>query len=84
MWAAPGGGAALVALGTLLLSVGLWRARTVPRWIPIVAALSIVSSFVAPTAGLTGLLVEGPIAASSIAIGWHAWRSAATHDRHQP
>lgn len=81
MWAAPGGGAALVALGTVLLSVGLWRARTVPRWIPIVAAVGIVSSFVAPTAGPMGLLVEGPIAASSIAIGWHAWRHAGTRDR---
>jgi hypothetical protein len=79
MWAAPGGGAALVAIGTALLAIGLWRARSVPRWIPIVAAVSIMVSFLVPTSGLVGLFVEGPIAASSIAIGWYAWRGA-DHD----
>ena len=81
MWAAPGGGAALVAIGTVLLAVGLWRAHSVPRWIPIVAAVSIVVSFLGPTSGLVGLFVEGPIAVSSIAIGWYAWRDAGTHER---
>ncbi len=74
MWAAPGGGAGLVAVGTVLLAVGLWRARSVPRWVPTVAAVSIIASLLMPTAGLLGLIVEGPIAVSSIAIGWYAWR----------
>src|SRR3954471_20739496 len=39
MLAVPIGGALLVALGALLLVVALWRARTVPRWVPIVGAL---------------------------------------------
>jgi hypothetical protein len=80
MWAAPGGGAGLVAVGTVLLAVGLWRARSVPRWVPTVAAVSIIASLLMPTAGLLGLIVEGPIAASSIAIGWYAWRRTHAHD----
>src|SRR3954447_19573686 len=43
MLAVPIGGALLVALGALLLVVALWRARTVPRWVPIVGALSAVA-----------------------------------------
>ena len=74
LFATAGTGAGLVALGTVLLSVGLWRARTVPRWVPAVAAVSIVLTFVFPTAGPVGLLVEIPVAVSSIAIGWYAWR----------
>jgi hypothetical protein len=80
MWAAPGGGAALVAIGTVLLAVGLWRARSVPRWIPTVAAVGIVASFLIPTSGLVGLFVEGPIAVSSLAIGWYAWRGRASRE----
>jgi hypothetical protein len=74
MWAASGGGAALVALGTVLLAIGLLRARTVPRWIPIVAGVSILATFLVPIDGVTGLLVEGPVAISGIAVGWYAWQ----------
>jgi hypothetical protein len=35
MLAGPIGGALLVALGSMLLAVALWRARTVPRWVPV-------------------------------------------------
>jgi len=70
-------GALLVALGTVALSVALWRARTVPRWVPIVAGISILATFVVETSGPAGLLAEGPVALSSVAIGWHAWRTSA-------
>lgn len=70
-------GALLVALGTVALSVALWRARTVPRWVPIVAGISILATFVVETSGPAGLLAEGPVAISSVAIGWHAWRTSA-------
>jgi hypothetical protein len=81
LFVTAGTGAGLVALGTVLLSVGLWRARTVPRWVPAVAAVSIVLTFVFPTAGPVGLLVEIPVAVSSIAIGWYSWQriSAGNH-----
>lgn len=78
MWMAPGGGAAAVAIGTVLLAVGLWRARTIPRWVPLVAAVSIVASFLVPTSGLVGLLVEGPSAIASVAIGAYAWQRSRT------
>jgi hypothetical protein len=78
LWATAGSGAALVALGTVLLSIGLLRARTLPRWVPIVAAISIVATFLLPTQGVVGLVTEGPVAVSSIAIGWYALRLSRT------
>lgn len=74
MWLAAGAGAGLVALGTVLVSVGLWRARSVPRWVPVVLGVSSVATFVLPTSGVAGLITEGPVAVSSIAVGWYAWR----------
>lgn len=78
------GGAALVAVGTVLLSVGLWRAGTVPRWIPIVAAVSILLTFIVPPSGAPGPLVEGTLAVASIAIGWYAWRQAREINERNP
>ncbi len=77
LFATAGAGAALVALGTVLLAVGLWRARTVPRWLPVLTAVSILLTFVLPTTGLLGLLVELPVAVSAIAIAWYAWQRRA-------
>jgi hypothetical protein len=68
-----GPGAGLGALETILLSVGLWPAGTTARRVPVVAAGSIALTFVMPTAGLVGLLVEVPVAISATAIGWYAW-----------
>ncbi len=69
-------GALLVALGTVLQAVGLWRARTVPRWVPALS-LAIVVSFVVPGNGILGFLFGLPVAAAGIALGYYAWRRAA-------
>lgn len=74
LWGPAITGAVLVALGTVALCVALWRARTVPRWVPVVAGVSIVATFFADTAGALALLVEAPVALSSVAIGWYAWQ----------
>jgi len=73
-------GAGLVAIGTVALSVALWRARSVPRWIPLLAGASILATFVVETSGPLGLIVEGPVAISSVAIGWYAWRRRTVTD----
>lgn len=72
-------GAALVALGTVMLAVALWRARSVPRWVPVLLA-TIPLTFVLPTSGLVGLVVELPTAIGSIALGWYAWRRTRSED----
>jgi hypothetical protein len=74
MLAVPIGGALLVALGSILLAVALWRARSVPRWVPIVGGLTAVTGIVVPPDTVAGVLSEGAGSASSIAIGWYAWR----------
>ena len=79
-------GAILVALGTTVQAVGLLRARTVPRWVP-VASLAILVTFFAPNAGPIGLITEVPITVSAIAMGWYAWRRTPvgrSGDRDQP
>src|SRR5262245_53747165 len=48
MLAVPFGGALLIAVGSLLLAVALWRARTVPRWLPIAGAVSVLATIVIP------------------------------------
>lgn len=69
-------GAALVALGTVVQAVGLWRSRTLPRWVPVLS-LAIVLTFIAGGSGILGLLVDIPVAIAGIAIGYYAWRRAA-------
>jgi hypothetical protein len=77
LWGAALAGGVLVTLGTVVLSVALWRGRTVPRWVPLVAAVSIVATFfVAGTGTVPELTVDAAVAVSSTAIGWYAWRSS--------
>jgi hypothetical protein len=77
MLAVPVGGAALVMLGTLALAVALWRARSVPRWVPVVGALSAVATLVLPPDGPAGLIAECASSATTIALGWYAWTLSA-------
>lgn len=66
-------GALLVALGTVVQAVGLWRSRALPRWVPILS-LTIVLSFIAPGSGIVGALFGIPVAVAGTAIGYYAWR----------
>ena len=73
MLGVPFGGALMVALGSLLLAVALWRARTVPRWVPILGAISTMATIVIPPYTAPGLVGEGLSSATTIALGWYAW-----------
>jgi hypothetical protein len=72
--AVPVGGALLVAVGVLLLTVGLWRARTVPRWVPIVGALTAVATIAIPPDTVAGMISEAASSVTTVAVGWYAWR----------
>jgi hypothetical protein len=74
MLAVPIGGALLVALGSLVIAVALWRAATVPRWVPALGALSAVATIVLPPDTAAGLVGEAVSSVSTIAIGYYAWR----------
>jgi hypothetical protein len=76
MLAVPFGGAALIALGGLILSLALWRAGTVPRWLPILGALSGIATLLARPDTVAGIVFEAASAATSIAVGWYAWKRA--------
>ncbi|WP_020391376.1 hypothetical protein [Kribbella catacumbae] len=66
-------GALLVAVGTVIQAVGLWRSRAVPRWIPVLW-LTLVATFVVPGNGVAGLITSVPIAAASLGTAYYAWR----------
>ena len=72
--AVPVAGALLIGLGTLLLALALWRARSVPRWVPIVGALAAVATIVIPPDNPAGIVSETASSVTTIAIGWYAWR----------
>jgi hypothetical protein len=66
-------GALLVAVGTVIQVVGLWRSHAVPRWIPL-CWLTIVATFIVPGNGVAGLITAVPMTASSIGTAYYAWR----------
>jgi hypothetical protein len=74
MLVVPIGGAALIALGSFVLAAGVWRARTVPRSVILVSCAATVATFAFPPSSLAGLVGEAVSSATSIAIGWYAWR----------
>jgi hypothetical protein len=82
MLAIPIAGALLIAIGTLILAVALWRAGTVPRWVPVVGALSAVATVMLPPSGIPGLVGETASSATTVALGLYAWRRGAGLSRH--
>jgi hypothetical protein len=72
--AVPVAGALLIGLGTLVLAVALWRARSVPRWVPIAGALAAVATIMIPPDSPAGIVGEAASSVTTIAIGWYAWR----------
>ena len=72
--AVPIAGAGIVVIGSLLLTVGVWRAGTVPKWFLVLSAATSIAAFVVPPSSAAGLVVEGVSSLTTIAIGWYAWR----------
>ncbi len=69
-------GALLVAVGTVIQAVGLWRSHAVPRWIPLLW-LTIVATFLVPGNGVAGLITAVPMTAASLGTAYYAWRRIA-------
>ena len=67
-------GAIAVAIGTLVLAVGLWQSGNVPKWVVVLGVVGALITFILPTTGALGSLVEAPQALTSVMIGWYAWR----------
>jgi hypothetical protein len=67
-------GAGLVAIGTIVQTVGLWRSHAVPRWIPLGAA-TIALTFMVPGNGVAGLVTALPMTAAAIGIAYYVSRA---------
>jgi hypothetical protein len=76
MLAVPIGGALLIAIGSLALSVALWRARSVPRWLPIATAITAIATVLLAPDEVGGLIAEAASSATTILIGWYVWQAA--------
>lgn len=64
----------LLTIGPLLLAVALWRAKSVPRWLPIAMALSNVATFFIPfgvLADVLNVIFFGAV----VATAWYLWRT---------
>jgi hypothetical protein len=59
-------------LGVLLLCVALWRAGTVPRWLPIAIAVLTLAQFAMPSA--LGRIEEAVTMLSFVPVGWYLMR----------
>jgi hypothetical protein len=70
----PISGAAMIAIGGIVLVIGVWRARTMPRWILALSILSGIAGFLLPPDTIVGILGEAVSSATTIAVGWYAWR----------
>jgi len=65
----------LATVGTLVLMVALWRARSVPRWLPIGYLVLTVGVFV--LSGVALNIVQAVQTLSLVAVAFFAWRAAA-------
>ncbi|MGH3739371.1 MAG: hypothetical protein ACRDT6_27785 [Micromonosporaceae bacterium] len=66
-------GLALMTLGAIVISVALWRARTVPLWVPITLLAGTVLPLVTPWS-TAGSVIGLAATVATVAIGWYAWR----------
>jgi hypothetical protein len=71
-------GFALLTLGPLLLALALWRARSVPRSLPIAFALTNLARFPLST-GVLADVVNSAFAATLVAIAWSLWHHTTTN-----
>jgi hypothetical protein len=67
-------GAISIAIATLLMAIGLWRSRNLPKWVIGLSVVGAVLPLVVPVEGIVGALVESPAAIAAVLIGWQAWR----------
>ena len=74
MHVVPISGAALVLMGSLVMSVGVWRARSIPRWIVGAGVVASLATFLVAPSTIAGITAEAVSSATAIAIGWYAWR----------
>jgi hypothetical protein len=73
--AIPSAGAILIAAGSIVLAVGLWRAGTVPRWIVLSGAATSAILLALPPSSSIGVVVEATSSLTTAMPGWYAWRS---------
>jgi hypothetical protein len=81
MLAVPVAGAIMIAVGVVVISVGLWRARTVPRWVLICGVAASLAVFMLPPSRLAGVVSEAVSSLTTILVGWYAWRGPSTRVR---
>jgi hypothetical protein len=80
----PVAGALAVAIGVLVLAVGLWRARSVPRWVVIAGVAASVALLVMPPSSAAGVVAEAVSSLTTALLGWYAWRSSPGAERTHP
>ena len=65
----------LTSFGILLLAVALWRAQSVPRWLPIAIATLTVLPFVLPTSRALDV-IQAVHLGTLVIVAWFLWNAA--------
>lgn len=71
-------------IGTLLVAIGLFRARLMRRWPAILLGISVVPVFVAPSGGALGAVLHLPLGIAIAALGLEVWRAGGRADQGSP
>lgn len=69
-------GIVLYSIGFILIAIALWRAGSVPRWVPVALVAGTVLNAAVPW-GLMWSLLRLIANVGGVAIGWYAWRHTA-------
>ena len=64
-----------IVIATVAIAVTLWRARTVPRWLPVLFVIGVALGAPAP-AGLVSIPFQLPIAVALAGLAARIWRAA--------
>jgi len=67
-------GALLLAIGGILMAIGLWRSGNVPRWVAVLLVAGGFMTFLPRPGGLANVIFELPQAVSGVMVGWYLWR----------
>lgn len=64
-----------LAIGPVLVAIGLYRARLAPRWPAILLGVAVVPVFLSPSGGALGAVLHLPLCVAIAALGVAVWRS---------
>jgi hypothetical protein len=64
-----------IAIGPLLVAIGLYRAKITHRWLAILLGLAVIPVFLAPSGGVLGAALHLPFCVAMAGLGLEVWHA---------